>query len=126
MSGHTGSGGVRVARWIARQTLCGVSLVSNRLSIGAMVTQNAQLLQRVAQIAAIWTISDAGYYFLLPALRVQPNYNSGPVAVTLYYAFWVGIVVITFWPLYAASPTGWFIPISCIDSITRYRPCCRI
>jgi hypothetical protein len=61
-----------------------VSLVSNRLFIGAMVAQNAQLQQRVAQIAAIWTNSDAGYCFLLPALGVQPNYNSGPVAVTLY------------------------------------------
>ena len=46
----------------------GVSSVSNRLSIGALVAQNAQLLRRVAQIAAIWTVSDAGYYFLLPAL----------------------------------------------------------
>ena len=78
--------------------------VSDRLSIGALVAQNAQLLRRVAQIAAIWTVSDAGYYFLLPALGVQPNYNSGPVAVTLYYAFWIGIAVITFWPLYATWP----------------------
>lgn len=78
--------------------------MSNRLPIGALVAQNAQLLRRVAQIAAIWTMSDAGYYFLLPALGVQPNYNSGPVAVALYYAFWTGIAVITFWPLYATWP----------------------
>jgi hypothetical protein len=78
--------------------------VPNRFSIGALVAQNAQLLQRVAQIAAIWTVSDAGYYFLLPVLGVQPNYNSGSVAVTLYYVFWIGIAVITFWPLYATWP----------------------
>jgi hypothetical protein len=83
VSGQTGSGGVRVARSVARQTLWGVSPVSNRLIIGALVAQNAQLLRRVVQIAAIWTVSDAGYYFLQPALGVHPNYNSGPVVVTL-------------------------------------------
>ena len=76
----------------------------SRSSITTAVTKNADLLWTVAQIAAIWTFSDVGYYFLLPALGVAPNYNSGPVAVTLYYAFWVGIAVITFWPLYATWP----------------------
>jgi hypothetical protein len=75
-----------------------------RLSIGAMVSQNARLLWRVAPMAALWIVSDVGYYFLLPELGVQPNYNSGPIAVTLYYAFWVGIAVITFWPLYITWP----------------------
>lgn len=68
--------------------------------IGAIGPKTARFLWTLAQIAAIWVGSDVGYYFLLPALGVQPNYNSGPVAVTLYYAFWVGIAVITFWPLY--------------------------
>ncbi len=75
-----------------------------RFSIAAAASKQADLLRTVAQIPAIWTVSDAGYYFLLPALGVQPNYNNGPVAVTLYYAFWVGIAVITFWPLYATWP----------------------
>jgi hypothetical protein len=56
------------------------------------------------QIAVIWTVSDAGYYFLLPALGAAANYNAGSVAVTLYYAFWIGIAVITFWPLYRSWP----------------------
>jgi hypothetical protein len=74
--------------------------VSNRFSIGTINPSKAELLWTLAQIAVVWTISDIGYYFLLPALGVQPNYNHGPVAITLYYAFWVGIAVITFWPLY--------------------------
>jgi hypothetical protein len=66
--------------------------------------QTSQLVWTLAHAAAIWTASDLGYYFLLPALGVEPSYNSGSVAITLYYCFWVGIAVITFWPLYAAWP----------------------
>lgn len=78
--------------------------VPSRCSIGGIDPQKAALLWTVAQIAAIWTISDIGYYYLLPALGVQPSYNGGSVAVTLYYVFWIGIVVITFWPVYASWP----------------------
>jgi hypothetical protein len=62
------------------------------------------LIGTLAQIAVIWTVSDIGYYFLLPALGQQSSYNQGPVAITLYYVFSVGIAVITFWPLYATWP----------------------
>lgn len=72
--------------------------------IGALVRKNAQLLRTIVQIAAIWTVSDVGYYFLLPALDVRPDYNGGPIGITLYYAFWVGIAIITFWPLYGTWP----------------------
>lgn len=75
--------------------------MSKLIAIDATDPQKAELARTLAQIAAIWTVSDAGYYFLLPALGVQPSYNAGAVAVTLYYAFWVGIAVIAFWPLYA-------------------------
>ncbi len=54
----------------------------------------------LGQIAAVWVISDIGFYFFLPALGVPSSYNADPVAVTLYYGFWVGIAVITFWPVY--------------------------
>jgi len=80
------------------------NLVSSRFSIAAIDPQKAQLMRTLAQIAAIWTVSDAGYYFLLPALGVQASYNAGSIAVTLYYGFWVGIAVITFWPLYSSWP----------------------
>ncbi len=51
-------------------------------------------------IAAIWIVSDIGYYFVLPQLGVKASYNTGPVAIALYYVFWIGIAVITFWDLY--------------------------
>jgi hypothetical protein len=78
--------------------------VSKRASINAENEHRAQLAWSLAQIAAIWTISDAGYYFLLPPLGVTANYNAGSVAITLYYGFWIGIAVITFWPLYRSWP----------------------
>ena len=73
-------------------------------STNANGPQEAQFIWPLAQIAAIWTASDIGYYFLLPALGVQPNYNAGSIAVALYYVFWVGFAVITFWPVYCTWP----------------------
>src|SRR3972149_2412245 len=78
--------------------------VPKRAATHEMDAQKAQLIWAIAQIAAIWTVSDAGYFFLLPALGATANYNAGSVAVTLYYGFWLGIAVITFWPLYRSWP----------------------
>ena len=72
----------------------------SRFSIGAITPQTAQLIGTLGQIGAIWIVSDIGYYLLLPVLGITPGYNEGPVAITLYYTFWVGIAVITFWTLY--------------------------
>lgn len=77
---------------------------SSRSSLDANGRRRAELIWALAQIAAIWIASDIGFYFLLPALGVQPSYNTGSVAITLYYAFWVGIAVITFWHLYGTWP----------------------
>jgi len=63
--------------------------------------QRHRLVRTLAQVAALWVVADLGFYFLLPALDIRPSYNDSPVATTLYYAFWVGIAVVTFWPLYA-------------------------
>jgi hypothetical protein len=68
------------------------------------LVRRSELAWTVAQIAVVWVAADLGYYFLLPALGVNPGYNAGSVAVAIYYAFWVGIAVITFWPLYAIWP----------------------
>ncbi len=76
----------------------------SRLFKDTIDPQTAQFMQTLLQIAAIWIVSDVGYYLLLPALGVQASYNSASTAVTLYYAFWVGISVITFWPLYNSWP----------------------
>lgn len=78
--------------------------VSKRSAVDAIDARRAQLIWALAEIAAIWTASDVGYYFLLPALGGIANYNAGSVAVTLYYGFWLGIAVITFWPLYRSWP----------------------
>jgi len=59
------------------------------------------LSSTLALIAAIWVVSDLGYYFLLPLLGVKSSYNVGSVAIALYYIFWIGIAVITFWDLYS-------------------------
>jgi hypothetical protein len=69
-----------------------------------LAKSRVQLVWSIAQIAAIWTASDAGYYLLLPAFGVTPSYNAGSVAITLYYGFWIGVAVITFWPLYQTWP----------------------
>jgi hypothetical protein len=76
----------------------------NRFFTGKIDAKQTALLWTVAQIAAIWIVSDVGYYYLLPPLGAQPSYNDGSIAVTLYYAFWIGIAVIVFWPVYASWP----------------------
>lgn len=55
----------------------------------------------IAALAAFWIVSDVGYYFGLPLLGVEPGYNAAPVAVSLYYLYWVGLALIVFWPVYA-------------------------
>ncbi|MCR4267457.1 hypothetical protein [Nitratireductor sp. ZSWI3] len=67
-------------------------------------TLHAPLVRTIALIAAVWVFSDAGYYFLLPALGQASSYNDNPVGTSLYYLFWVGTTVILFWPQYARWP----------------------
>lgn len=72
----------------------------NRVPNQTVDATRVQLIWTVSQIAAIWALSDLGYFLLLPVFGVTANYNVDSVAVTLYYGFWTGIAVITFWPLY--------------------------
>ena len=67
-----------------------------------MAPQTVQLIGTLAQIAAVWTAADIGYYLLLPLLGSKPDYNGASVAITLYYVFWAGFAIITFWPLYGS------------------------
>jgi hypothetical protein len=71
-------------------------------SIKVNAPRRAALIWTLAQIAIVWTVSDIGFYLLLPMLGLQPSYNEASIAITLYYIFWVGITVITFWPLYTS------------------------
>jgi hypothetical protein len=78
--------------------------VSNWFSIERVAPQTVQLIGTLAQIAAVWIASDAGYYLLLPLVGAKPDYNAASVAISLYYGFWIGIAIITFWPLYSNWP----------------------
>jgi len=78
--------------------------MSKRTPISTVAAPNPKLISVLASIAGIWVASDIGYYFLLPALGQQSTYNDGPIATALYYVFWAGIAVITFWPVYVTWP----------------------
>jgi hypothetical protein len=70
----------------------------------AVHLSRTDLTRTLLHIAGLWMLADFGYYLLLPLLGVQPSYNHGGVAITLYYVFWIGIAVIAFWPLYSLWP----------------------
>lgn len=69
--------------------------------IGEINKRTGRLLGTIIQIGVLWALSDLAYYLLLPQFGVKTSYNTGSLAVTLYYGFWVGIAVIAFWPIYA-------------------------
>lgn len=57
----------------------------------------------------MWVISDIGYHYLLPTLGQKSNYNDGPIAIRLYYVFWVGFATIVLWLQYVdwSSQAKW-------------------
>jgi hypothetical protein len=81
----------------------------NGSTIAEKARRRVQLVRTLALIVSIWIVSDVGYYFLLPLFGQKSSYNDGPVAAAIYYAFWVGIAAIAFWPQYAswARYTRW-------------------
>ena len=99
----------RLSTWCTPFWRTGYEPVSDSPSTDVSRSQRAQLIWTLVQIAAVWTVSDIGFYFLLPVLGLPASYNAGSVAIALYYVFWVGIAVISFWPLYASWPLygGW-------------------
>ncbi len=58
------------------------------LSTGAVWT--------IGSIAAIWIVSDVGFYYLFPLLGLAPSYNDHPVWSALYYAAWIGLALVVF------------------------------
>ena len=70
----------------------------------------APFVGQLGKFAALWLVSDAGYYTLLPALGIEASYNASPVGVALYYGIWVAIAAVSFrslyrdWSRYAAWP----------------------
>ena len=51
----------------------------------------------LAEIVAIWILSDIGYYILVPLLG---NYSTHPFEMAAYYLVWVVITLINFWAFY--------------------------
>lgn len=62
------------------------------------------LTRTLALIAGLWLASDFGFYLLLPWLGVDPGYSDGPLAIALYYVWWIGTAVILLWPVLATWP----------------------
>jgi hypothetical protein len=67
-------------------------------------SREIQFAVTLVQIAALGIVSDIGYYLLLPWLGRHTSYSETPIAITLYYVFWIGVAVITFWPIYRTWP----------------------
>lgn len=65
-----------------------------------MPLKQISLAGTLAEIAALWIASDAGYYIVLPIFGLVPGYNNEPVGIALYYAFWVAVAVNAFWPVF--------------------------
>lgn len=67
------------------------------------LSRRSQLVSPIAAvlaIAAAWITSDLGYYLLLPAVGIQRGYNVAPFAIGFYYAAWIAIASVAFWPMY--------------------------
>lgn len=67
-------------------------------------TVDRGLMRNLGLIAAIWILSDLGYYIALPALSFEPNYNYDPIAAATYYVFWIGVAAILLSRIYASWP----------------------
>jgi hypothetical protein len=59
--------------------------------------QRRSIFEVLAEIVAIWVVSDIGYYILVPLIG---DYSSHPFKMGAYYLFWVGITLINFWGFY--------------------------
>ena len=51
----------------------------------------------LAEIVAIWILSDIGYYLLVPLIG---DYSTHPFKMAAYYLFWVVVTLINFWAFY--------------------------
>jgi hypothetical protein len=64
------------------------------------VPSRGRLIATFVLVAALWIVSDAGYYWLLPSFGIHTSYNASSVAIGAYYALWVALALAVFWPLY--------------------------
>lgn len=69
-------------------------------SISQNNTRSTPLFQVIMEAAAIWFVSDIGYYIALPTLGLKGGFSANPITITLYYLFWLVLTVFTFWNIY--------------------------
>lgn len=62
--------------------------------------KDTSLISILANIAALWIVAEIGYYIFLPALGFGGGYTANPIAITIYYLFWLFITVFAFWNIY--------------------------
>ena len=65
----------------------------------------------VGIVAAIWIVSDIGYYYLFPWLGLAASYNAHPVWSAAYYGAWIVLTLVVFggtyrgWDTWTPRPT---------------------
>jgi hypothetical protein len=67
--------------------------MSNFSVVDREAPKTTQLMLTLGLIGVTWTVSDLGYYFLLPALGLSGSYSAEPSVIALYYAIWVVIAI---------------------------------
>lgn len=61
------------------------------------------LLTRLLELAAFWTVANAGFFFIADTLGYTVSYNEQPLLFSLYYIFWAAVVLM----YYAALFRSW-------------------
>ena len=61
----------------------------------------APLYATLAKIAGLWTISNFGYYIVLPALGYEASYNENPAVIAIYFLLWAIVSTWLFWDLFS-------------------------
>lgn len=61
-----------------------------------MADTHPPFYKTLGEIGALWAAAEVGYRIVLPLLGSSISYNESPVAITLYYGFWVLVSIIAF------------------------------
>src|SRR3989344_91555 len=61
-----------------------------------MTDAHPPFYKTLGEIVALWAAAEVGYRVVLPLLGFRISYNESPVAIALYYGFWVLVSVIAF------------------------------
>lgn len=62
---------------------------------------NAPLYKTLGKITILWSIANAGYYWIIPLFGYQLSYNSTPIGMAFYFFVWAVISIFVFWDLFS-------------------------